>query len=155
MSLDKEVKPSNPNTKVRVIRDDYLLEVVDLDVVIDRASDGRKERGETWEKLGAWAKSQIESWPGDDKIKNQNLLKLERRHPADTVPFMIIQEPVLMLSNLSIEQLGKIEKLLWLCTENTTGLDNSAFQAGLVVGGVRLGREFERVQKVGIIKPGD
>src|SRR3990167_8085083 len=100
----REVQSSNPNTKVRVIRTD-TFEMADLDVVVERAGDGRREKGEAWEKLGVFAKSQIESWSGSEQIKQNILGRFNSVVPQDVVGNLIILEPVLMLSNLSVEQL--------------------------------------------------
>lgn len=145
--------PYNPNTKVLEIRTG-AWPVVDLDVDFDFDGDGRKEKKEALEKLGVWAKRQVESWSGGrdikDKIFNgQN--GLNNRHPVDCIPYWITMEPILMLSNLPIEQLAKIEHLLDVCClscDTYPESESKLREAQLVVGAFRLGREAEKAQSI-------
>ncbi len=151
---NEQLSVFNPNTRVKEIRTDFLPDFVDLNVVFDPASDGRAERGESWDKLGALVKTQIATWPGDETTKDRLWAEIENRHPGDYVAGKILMEPVLFLSNLTIHQLKQVRNLLYL-SENPADRYDKAPRAEAMVTGYILGRESELATKSIIINQGE
>ncbi len=146
--MNEKVSPYNPNTRVLEIRTDGWP-------VLDLEADNLSE---ALGKLSVWAKRQVESWQGDSKIKDGILnganggSGLNNTHPADVVPFLISMEPVLMLSNLPVEQLTKIENLLNLCdlVSSSHNYSNSDqfLKVADIVGAFRLGKQTQEARSI-------
>jgi hypothetical protein len=158
--LGEQISVFNPNTKIRTVRNDQLSQDIDLEVKCYRpGSDGRSERWEAGEKLKLFAQEQINSWsgdqaPGDQALKESLLGELESGVAFQMIPHLIAMEPVLMLSNLDINQLKKIDTLLYFCEINSDRY-NSAYVARSMVEGIILGRQIEQAKKSNYQSPAE